>query len=477
MKILWSAVMLVSSMLPLSVSVSGQDIQTAIASEQASWDDCAQIKMENGQLEAKWDSIYPASNAAYVGGTIPEMQMSSGLHVLGFPLHWLALEPRQFRRNGQIALSPGCLLFAFKAKNNDSFNVNANYHVHLCTNEVKLSDKDRTCIMADDIKHAKYCVLTVPYAKVNLLSRAKYATSDLTGVSTAYITFSASILTAIYQTMHNVSAKEKVLGVTAAGLTLYYYFAIARPRTGDNYIAVFVERFPSQITLSRKSNRATVTTSLQHYFREGQQIQISDVANSDLAVITDISRDANGIVTVNTNKAHGLMVGAQVQIAEVPDPSFNGQFQVASTVRPTQFTYEQKDKLKAASSVSGKAQDVWNGTFLIDSVTPKTLTYWQIGPDERTTSTGTVAGAPVNTSVTINSNFAPNQPVAAIPSVSLSGTATLNQPTPKSDELFKKGDLLMFRIPNHHDYYNIAMTLSGGTGLTFVSETAEKSGK
>ncbi|HET9183804.1 MAG TPA: hypothetical protein VFP59_16860 [Candidatus Angelobacter sp.] len=46
-----------------------------------------------------------------------------------------------------------------------------------------------------------------------------------------------------------------------------------------------------------------------------------------------------------------------------------------------------------------------------------------------------------------------------------------------ADELFKKGDLMMFKIPNSHDYYNISMILSAKTGKTFVPETAETAGK
>ncbi len=52
------------------------------------------------------------------------------------------------------------------------------------------------------------------------------------------------------------------------------------------------------------------------------------------------------------------------------------------------------------------------------------------------------------------------------------------QPKPAADEeLFKKGDVLMFRINNFHDYYNISMILNGKTGHQFVSENAEKGAK
>jgi hypothetical protein len=45
--------------------------------------------------------------------------------------------------------------------------------------------------------------------------------------------------------------------------------------------------------------------------------------------------------------------------------------------------------------------------------------------------------------------------------------------TPES-ELLQRGDVLIFRIANPHDYFNISMILSGKTGLTFVSQGAEK---
>jgi len=213
-----------------------------------------------------------------------------------------------------------------------------------------------------------------------------------------------------------------------------------------------------------------------------EQIEISGVANSDLVDISEISRDANGTVMVKTKNEHSLTVGAQVQIADVTDPSFNGQFQVASAPADSKFTftYEQKDKPKAATSAGGRVQDVWNGTFVVESVDSRSFTYWQPGPNENSTPrTGTAAVVvPVNTNLTVSGNLALDKTSAANPkSIDLTGTGTVAPPPGKSDELFKKGGLLMFRIPNSHDYYNISITLSAGTGLTFVSETAEKTGK
>jgi hypothetical protein len=60
---------------------------------------------------------------------------------------------------------------------------------------------------------------------------------------------------------------------------------------------------------------------------------------------------------------------------------------------------------------------------------------------------------------------------------SSSKTSSSARESSRSAELFTCGDVVMFRIPNHHDYYNISMILSAETGYTFVSETAEKSSK
>lgn len=490
MRTLSSAIVLFSCVLIISLSASGQEARTAGTSSQVSGGDCAPTDGKSNAV--KWDLIYPASDASYVGGTVPEMNMSAGTRLL----QWASLQPRQFRRNGRIALAPGCLLFAFNAKEGDSFTINANYQILRCSNKVKFSDKDRVCQLATGNEPPESYVLTVPYAKVNVLSRAKYPTSDLTSVSTAYAAAGGSVLTAISSSLSSASTKDEVLGLggTAGFLTVYYIVAIARPRMRDNYIAVFVEPPAPQISLSRQSNVVSVITSSPRYFRVGQQIEISGVANSDLAGISKISRDKDGIVTVTTDKPHGLTVGAKVQIAEVTDPSFNGQFKVGPDDPKTEtiFTYEQKDKPKKADSGAGKVQDVWNDTFVVKSVgpvDPRKFTYWQVGPNDWTPNKEEVKGpnlvegtaavaAPGTTDLTVNGTLDLNQPAAEKRKpVDLTGTATLKPPPAKSDELFKKADLMMFRIPNHHDYYNISMTLSGGTGLTFVSETAEKTGK
>ena len=57
--------------------------------------------------------------------------------------------------------------------------------------------------------------------------------------------------------------------------------------------------------------------------------------------------------------------------------------------------------------------------------------------------------------------------VAAVPPAA-------DKPKAAAGEFLQKGDVLIFRIGNYHDYFNISMILSGKTGLTFVSQGAEK---
>lgn len=63
--------------------------------------------------------------------------------------------------------------------------------------------------------------------------------------------------------------------------------------------------------------------------------------------------------------------------------------------------------------------------------------------------------------------------VARCPSSAEPGPCAANA----TGSVFPRGDLVMFRIPNYHDYYNISMILSAETGRTFVPETAEKAPK
>lgn len=456
------------------------------ARAQTSSDDC-QPKPENPKPEnpkaLAWDLIYPPSGAFYVGGTIPRVQMETGNRFW----RWIELRQRQLHSRGKIALSPSCLLFYF-VKENQSFESslgvnpanpanppnppNPNYHalLHRCL-KVSLSDSQITCESED--KKGNFYVLAIPYAMVNLLSRAKYATSDLASVSTAYATAGVGILGGL---ITNNSGAGVLAGV-GGSMAIYYYVAIVQPRVRDNYIAVFIEPVLPQIGMSRNANVVTVTTSLPHDFQVGQEIQISDVASSDLVDISKIGRDKKGTATVEVKDGTRLPpLGSQVEIVHVTDTSFNGQFEVASVDPPSRFTYKQKDETEASQmDRGGKVLDYWNGKFQIESIAgSKRFTYWEAGPNDQTKGAGTVDTPPESTKVKVKSSLAKDHPETKF---DLTGTASISKPPAKSDDLFKKGDLVMFRIPNHHDYYNISMIMSAGTGLTFVPETAEKSGK
>jgi hypothetical protein len=490
----WFALVLFSSLLTLRLTLSlpafGQDVQGGGSNQpttqslqgtdaHASLHDCAppdsKSKTGPGPL------IYPASKASYVGGTVREMLRGVGL---GHRLEQFVLfEPRQFRRDGQIALSSGCLLFAF---NKDGFEpsreVDANYRIFECSNKAKLSDEDNACQPVTSEKPLKSYVIAIPYAKVNLLSRAKYPASDLGSFTTAYATVAGAVIGGLLSNNKNWS----VVGGVAGGLAIYYAVAI-HARKQDNYIAVFLEPPMPRFDFSRVNSTVTVRSPTTHYLHRGQQVQISDVANSPLTGISQICRDDKGKVTVTVRDASHLPpIGSQVQIIHASDPGFEGKFQVTGADAASKtFTYEQKDKLDAASLKDtgkdvGEVQDVWNGTFVVEKADSLTFTYEQPGPDDSVLNTpGTIGPADVSsTNVAVTGTLARSHPATANPkSVDLTGTVAVTPPPAKSDELFKKGDLVMFRIPNHHDYYNISMTLSSGTGLTFVSETAEKPAK
>jgi len=47
------------------------------------------------------------------------------------------------------------------------------------------------------------------------------------------------------------------------------------------------------------------------------------------------------------------------------------------------------------------------------------------------------------------------------------------EPADESRAQFRRADVIMFRIKNYHDYFNISLILSGKTGCTPVSETPE----
>lgn len=260
--------------------------------------------------DARAGFIYPAIGAAYVGGTIADMPLKAGNPLM----RWLSFSKRQFRVNGQLALGPDGLIFAFNG-NPPLHNPGEHFELWSCDSHQLPGDVRTACI-----KTAAKQALRIPYDQLIELSRAKAATSDIASATTVYASTAVGILSTVVGAFSKSHEKELYGGITAGTLALGYYFLVSRPRSGDNYIAVF------------------------------------------------ICPQNNGSCTPG---------------------------EIGGSNPPSTET---------------------------DS-TPKT-----------TVKTG-------------------------------------------SDELFKQGDLMMFKIPNSHDYYNISMILSAKTGKTFVSETAEKGGK
>ncbi len=292
----------------------------------------------SAQADAQTDScgpkdslhlVYPLVDASYVGGTIPNMPMKKRPSI---PLKWAVpfILP-QYRANGKITALPGCLLFRFKpSKKKLPTEISGNkyqYQVLPCNSPSEfLSSQAKKACTDHNKKAADSYVIQIPYRSINVLSRAKYPTAELTSISTAYAAAGGAVLTALLGAVHNTHAKELAGGITAGSLVLYYYSFVAKPLREDNYIAVFV-------------------------CKEVQQ---------------------------------------------------------------------SCEKQPAASQSSAN-------------------------------QSGSKIGL-------VNINQAPPA-------------------KPSSDELFAQGDVITFRIPNKHDYYNISMILNGETGKTFVSETAEKTGK
>jgi hypothetical protein len=478
MKFFWPTFALLSAIL-LQVPAQSQISPDPAASSPLQNDGSTIPRIQCGHQtdsEVTWDVIYPGTSAQYVGGTVPDMEMKK----IGGGWKTMYLSPYQFQHDGRLALSSDCLLFAFDTKLAKDFSNRANYRVLNCTERIDFSEKHHTCEVVRG--KAKSHLMMIPYAKVSTLSRAKYANSDLTASIAAATGLGSALVTAI-----SGSVKLPVLGGTIGGITFLYYFFVARPHIQDNYIASFIESPVPQLSFSRTANEVTLTTPTPGYFRPGQKIEVSGVPNHKLTEISTIKRDKDtGEVTVTVKDAQTLPPkGSKVQIAHVSDPSFEGKFQVTSVEPPNKFKYDQKGKGTAdAEPNRGEVLDVWNGTFTVDEIkTPTTLTYEQFGADDcacdQDTRGSVGAADDPSTNLEVTGNLAPSEPDAkkTSKSVDLTGTVTVNPPAGKSDDLFKKGDLVIFRIKNFHDYYNISMILSSGTGLTFVNETTDKAGK
>jgi uncharacterized protein (TIGR03382 family) len=145
--------------------------------------------------------------------------------------------------------------------------------------------------------------------------------------------------------------------------------------------------------------------------------------------ITNITRSAANVVTVNTTSRHFLAVGDSVVINNTGNVAYNGTFTVATVATTTRFTYTQPGgalaqaiggyaakndpivistivragnvvtvttaathSLQAGQSVVIAGVAGFNGTFVVTSATATTLTYAQIAADA-SSSGGTASHA------------------------------------------------------------------------------------
>lgn len=85
-------------------------------------------------------------------------------------------------------------------------------------------------------------------------------------------------------------------------------------------------------------------------------INVTDTLNTVPANISQITRDASGLVTVSMTTNQQFAPNEQVTVAGVSDPSFNGTFVIVNTPTTSTFTYSQANLgLPAASSSFGTA--------------------------------------------------------------------------------------------------------------------------
>jgi hypothetical protein len=255
--------------------------------------------------------FYPVIDASYVGGTVPDMPLKESNSFM----RWISFSKRQFRVRGRLVLGPDGFFFAFNPQGASPVaSSSAQFQLLSCSAPALPAEAVKACH-----KDPARKVLKVPYQQLIELSRARASSGDLLTATTVYASTAVGVLSTVVGAFSRTHAKELYGGITAGTLALGYYFLVSRPRSGDNYIALFVcahDEEPCSLNEASRSNPASVESE----------------------------------------------------------------------------------------------------------------------PSKTTVKNG-------------------------------------------ADELFKKGDVLMFKIPNSHDYYNISMILSARTGKTFVSETSEKGGK
>jgi hypothetical protein len=130
------------------------------------------------------------------------------------------------------------------------------------------------------------------------------------------------------------------------------------------------------------SGVATMTTSGPHTLASGTNVTISGV--DDIATVT-YKQLTNNIATLTTSTPHFYRVGQSVTVTGV-DTVFNGVYTVSLVPNSTTISYLKTSSNIGFQFVSGTpritASSRYNGTYLIDTVSPTAFTFALAGSDE-----------------------------------------------------------------------------------------------
>jgi hypothetical protein len=172
--------------------------------------------------------------------------------------------------------------------------------------------------------------------------------------------------------------------------------------TGGVTVGSYVLVHLSDTSFSGKFQVTAVTASTLQYAQPGSpDVPLTTAPGGtkntydSFVPITTYSRSGN-VATITTSVAHGLKAGDD-PIVDVSNSSFNGTFPVVTVVSPTQFTYANSGPNVAATT--GIAGDGVTGKATKGTAIDMTGTGAMVVPGT-TVTTGSVMGPPVNVSGT-----------------------------------------------------------------------------
>ena len=144
---------------------------------------------------------------------------------------------------------------------------------------------------------------------------------------------------------------------------------------------------PATTTISRTGSVTTAFTIAAHNFQPGWEVQVTGIPNQAVGGAASATQ-LNGVVTVTTATAHGMVPGATAIIAGMSDTTYNGTFTVVAAPSPTTFIYEQSTT--SSSTSGGTVSSPFNGLFtILATPTTTSFTYKDPGPNLTSTSAGT----------------------------------------------------------------------------------------